>query len=53
MTGYGQTVWWRQCFVEVYKAGEPILKHVTSYGQATIPIGFDLFIGGKDGKVKL
>ncbi|KAL2281226.1 hypothetical protein FJTKL_11673 [Diaporthe vaccinii] len=54
--GSGQRIAWRGCFVWEYTSGsvdEPVKKHNTCDGQATIPPGVEVYIGGKDGVLKL
>ncbi|KAK3680522.1 hypothetical protein B0T22DRAFT_389037, partial [Podospora appendiculata] len=53
--GSGQTVYWRQCFIRVHRAGDTdsiTAEHDTCDGQGTVNKGTWLWFGGRDGKVK-
>ncbi|KUI64465.1 hypothetical protein VM1G_00659 [Cytospora mali] len=55
VAGTGQTIYWRACFIWVYKSDqvdEPVTKHDVCDGQAIIPEGTEIYIGGKEGVVK-
>lgn len=55
LTGSGQKIAWRQCFIWEYTGAnvdEPVKKHKTRDGQATIPHGVEVYIGGKEGVLK-
>lgn len=54
IVGLGQKISWRGCFVWVYttdRVDEPVAKHDTCDGQATVPIGIEVYLGGKEGLV--
>ena len=56
LIGSGQKIAWRHCFVWEYTSGNvdrPVKEHKTCEGQATIPRGVEVYIGGKDGMLKL
>ncbi|KAK5990494.1 hypothetical protein PT974_08762 [Cladobotryum mycophilum] len=53
--GSGQGVYWRKCYVLIFKTGEtktPMESHAVCDGQGVIPEGLDVFFGGPNGKVK-
>jgi len=53
--GSGQMVYWRDCFIRVYKAGnteKPTATYDTCNGQGTVQKGTSLLFLGKNGKVK-
>jgi len=53
--GEGQIVYWRECFILVYKAGntlQPIAKYDICDGQGIVKKGIVVWFGGKNGKVK-
>jgi hypothetical protein len=55
IVGSGQAVYWRSCFIWVYtsdQVDEPVKKHGTCNGQAVIPVGIEVYVGGIGGKVK-
>ncbi|KOS18550.1 hypothetical protein ESCO_000927 [Escovopsis weberi] len=53
--GAGQTLYWKNCYVLVFRTGEnktPVAKHEVGDGQALLPVGLDAFLGGPAGKFK-
>jgi len=53
--GSGQMVYWRDCFIRVYKAGDrenPTERHSTCDGEGLVQKGINLWFGGKNGQVK-
>lgn len=53
--GEGQRIYWRSYFIYVFEASNTngsIAKYDICDGQAIMPSGIELFVGGKDGKVK-
>lgn len=54
--GAGQRIHWRNCFIWVYLATQvdtPFVKHDVCDGTAVVPVGVEVYIGGKDGLVKV
>ncbi|CAN8106113.1 unnamed protein product [Discula destructiva] len=54
--GAGQKIHWRDCFIWVYQAGQvddPVVKHNACDGQAIVSAGIEIYVGGKDGLVKM
>jgi len=48
-------VYWRDCFIRVYKAGDrenPTERHSTCDGEGLVQKGINLWFGGKNGQVK-
>ncbi|KAI0438941.1 hypothetical protein F4803DRAFT_533189 [Xylaria telfairii] len=55
IVGKGQRVYWRRCFIRVYTATNrlPAQENTeTCDGQAVVPQGTELFLGGEGGRVK-
>ncbi|KAI0452947.1 hypothetical protein F5B21DRAFT_481642 [Xylaria acuta] len=55
IVGRGQRIYWRRCFVRIYTTTNKLYAHKhtdTCDGQAIVPQGTELFVGGEGGQVK-
>ncbi|KAH6721036.1 hypothetical protein BKA61DRAFT_665796 [Leptodontidium sp. MPI-SDFR-AT-0119] len=53
--GSGQMVYWRDCFILVYKTGhtdKPVEEHSKCDGEGLVQKGISLWFGGRNGQVK-
>ncbi|CAJ2507653.1 Uu.00g088390.m01.CDS01 [Anthostomella pinea] len=55
LIGSGQKIYWRACFVRAYRSpnrNEAFDAWDTCNGQAVLPAGIEVFIGGRGGQIK-
>ncbi|KAI0469217.1 hypothetical protein F4859DRAFT_137697 [Xylaria cf. heliscus] len=55
IVGRGQKIYWRRCFIQIVTTTNEVVapgNTETSDGQAVVPQGTVLFLGGDDGRVK-